>query len=285
MKNQLIISLVVMLLFAGACNRKEIEQLNQDKDSLRTVNLGKDSVINDMLYSFNEIQANLDIIKEKQSIISVTAKEEKRSEKNVDQINKDLQMINQLMEENNRTIAALRRKLKNSDAKISEMEKMLDRTLKQLEEKNMEIAELQQELISLNIKIEVLTASIDTLKQVSKEKDMVIDKKTRELNTAYYAIGTNKELKENNIVTKDGGFIGLGKTEKLSKDFNMDYFTKIDIREIKVIPLMCKKQKIVTTHATGSYKVHKKDDMFESIEILDPAAFWKASKYLVVVVD
>ncbi|MBN1181833.1 MAG: hypothetical protein JXB49_06070 [Bacteroidales bacterium] len=285
MNKHLIYYLLTFFLVFTACNQKEIDQLNLDKQSLAEENAKRDSVINDMLYSFNEIQANLQVIKDKQSIISVNANEEVRSDNTVDQINSDLQMINDLMDENNKTIASLRRKLKNSNAKIDELEKMLDMTLKQLEEKDVEISQLKQELISLNIKIEVLSASIDTLKQEGAAKDAVIEEKTTELNTAYYAMGTKKELLENNIITKEGGFAGLGKSQKLSQDFNAGYFTKIDIRKKVQITIGAKKYTIVTSHPSTSYKVNMKDDIAENIEITDPAAFWKASKYLVIIID
>lgn len=284
-KKTLFITAIALLLVVFSCNQKEIDQLTLDKQNLEKEKHEKDSVINDMIYSINEIQANLDIIKDKQSIITVNAGDNERTESTVDEINSDLQLINELMEENNKTINELRRKLKNSNSKITELEKMLDRTLQQLEEKNVEIAQLKQDLIALNIKIEYMSASMDTLKREGEAKDAVIEEKTVELNTAYYAMGTKKELIENNIITKDGGFIGIGKTEKLNKDFNVDYFTKIDIRETKAISLGSKKMKIVTTHPSSSYKVISKDDIYESIEILDPNAFWKASKYLVILLD
>ena len=44
-------------------------------------------------------------------------------------------------------------------------------------------------------------------------------------------ISSVKELKENNVITKEGGIIGLGKTTKLSSDFNKEYFTKINIEK------------------------------------------------------
>ena len=42
-----------------------------------------------------------------------------------------------------------------------------------------------------------------------------VEVKTEKLNTAFYAIGTAKELKEKGVTTKEGGFIGLGKSTKV----------------------------------------------------------------------
>ncbi|MDB4534467.1 hypothetical protein N9242_06290, partial [Vicingaceae bacterium] len=106
-----------------------------------------------------------------------------------------------------------------------------------------------------------------------------------ELNTAYYCYGSAKELEGQGVVSKKGGFIGIGKTAKLSDDFNKEYFTKVDISIINHIDLMSKKVKIVTNHPSDSYKIEGEDGSAEKLVILDSEAFWSASKYLVMVVE
>ena len=125
---------------------------------------------------------------------------------------------------------------------------------------------------------------MDELTATLNEKDEVIAEKDDELNTAFYVIGTSKELKEQGIITKTGGFIGLGKLMKLKEDFNKDYFTQIDILKIKEITLGNKKVEILTTHSKSSYKL-KGDKTIEKLEITNPKDFWSVSKYLVMVVE
>ena len=104
------------------------------------------------------------------------------------------------------------------------------------------------------------------------------------MNTAFYAFGTKKELAEKNVIEKEGGVLGIGKTIKMKKDFNRDYFMKIDIREFNQLPLNTKKAKIVTTHPAGSYHLTGTKTV-ESLIIDNPEDFWKASKYLLIVVE
>ena len=68
-----------------------------------------------------------------------------------------------------------------------------------------------------------------TLKQTNEAKEKVITQKVDELNTAYYTLGTEKELIANKVMTKSGGFIGIGRNKKVQQDFNREYFKKIDI--------------------------------------------------------
>ncbi|HCT70119.1 MAG TPA: hypothetical protein DF409_02750, partial [Bacteroidales bacterium] len=68
-----------------------------------------------------------------------------------------------------------------------------------------------------------------------------ISEQTEELNTAYYVIGTKKELRDQNIITMEGGFAGIGRNKKMKEDFNQDYFTRVDITQLKSIPVLRKK--------------------------------------------
>ena len=90
-------------------------------------------------------------------------------------------------------------------------------------------------------------------------------------------------MQEKHIITKDGGFIGIGKTAVLNEDFNASEFKKIDITKVTNIPVTGKKISLVTSHPSNSYKVEGVETV-EGITILDPAEFWKSSKYLVITV-
>ena len=127
--------------------------------------------------------------------------------------------------------------------------------------------------------------SIDTLKKEGQSHRAKISQQTEALNTAYYIVGGSKYLREQGIIAKEGGFIGLGKASKLSQTFDTDKFTKIDITKTTSIPLPGKKTKVITTHPEGSYKLEGPEKKPETLTITDPDKFWKASKYLVIVTD
>ena len=147
----------------------------------------------------------------------------------------------------------------------------------QMQEKDQEITDLKNQLERLNIEVAEITAKYE-------EKSEESNKKTEELNTAYFAIGTSKELKEKGVLTKEGGFIGLGKTKKLSADFNKSYFTKGDITQSKTFPINAKKAKLITTHPNSSYKIEgvKRAD---KLVIINAQEFWSASKYMVLIIE
>lgn len=281
-----LITLTALLSSCGMKVKNENENLKAKVDSLNDLSTMKDSAITYFITSMNAIERNLEVIKEKESIITLNAKsgDVEHNQSQQDKINEDIQLIYNLLQKNKETVDNMHQQFKNANIKIKEFEQTIARLTNEIQEKNMEIDQLKDNLIAMNIQIETLTTQTENLMAEKEQKEEIIENQTNELNTAYYVFGTEKELKENEIITKEGGFIGLGKIEKLKDNFNKDYFTKIDIREKTSIGLYCKKARLVTTHPTGSYTFTGEENV-DTLEITKPEEFWKASKYLVIVID
>jgi chromosome segregation ATPase len=275
----------VFLLFV-ACNNKEVEKLKLENQQLLTLTNSKDSIINDFFGSFDQIEGNLSQIKAKEGVITQSAgKNNELSQDARQKINDDIQSINDLMEKNKQAIASLKKKLKSSNLQIKKLEEMLARYEEQLKNKDVEIDQLKKQLLNLNFTVETLNASVDTLKHTNRVKDETISKNIDEMNTAWYAIGTNKELTENKVISKSGGFIGIGRSQKVEQDFNADYFKKIDITKLTSININAKKAKLLSSHPSTSYKFEGTDKKVDKLLITNPKEFWKVSKYLVIVTD
>jgi peptidoglycan hydrolase CwlO-like protein len=283
---------LLMIPFLISCNQQKVKTLEERNDSLVQAAYEKDQSLNEFLQAFNDIQGNLDSIKAKEMIIS--EKTENKSElkkKAKDQINDDINSIYDLLLDTREKLDDVRKKLGKSNYQVKEMEKMLASLSKQLEEKDQQIEDLRVELEKMNIKVTNLTEDVTRLSKESKEKSSVIEdqnqmlkEKADALNTAYYVIGTKKDLKENNIITSEGGFIGIGSSEVLKDDFNESHFTRIDIRNTNVIAIPGKKIEIVTTHPSESYTIDGEGDE-RKLVINNTGEFWKSSRYLVIIVQ
>ena len=156
-----------------------------------------------------------------------------------------------------------------------------------ISEKDKEIVQLVSQLKTLNIEVQDLYSSVSDLRLETLEQGKIIETQVEELNTAYYIIGDEKALREKEIITKEGGFIGIGSTTKLNRDFDEDGFTQIDIRKKMVFDLDAKKLKLITSHPSDSYLLRRNDETkrFYSFEIIDPEAFWKNSNYMVLTIE
>ncbi|MCO6500648.1 MAG: hypothetical protein J5I47_09755 [Vicingus serpentipes] len=272
--------MLTLLLFSCTAELEEkIAQLEKEKLEANSNLEGKEELIVDFINSMNEIEANLSSIKEKENVVTTRFDEGnvEMDDNMKDQIINDINLINDLLQDNKNKMAALNKKLKSSNVKIAQLEKMIEGLAKRIQEKDAEIASLQNQLAAANQQLKVLFEEYNNrLEELGDKED--------KLNTAFYCYGSSKELIENGIITKQGGFIGIGKTEKLSADFNKEYFTQVDISTVTEIPLMSEKVKVVTNHPTSSYKIEGGEKEAKKLVILKSEDFWGASKYLVVVV-
>lgn len=288
MKNILLYSLLLVSLIISSCQNTETESserqdsINKEIVMLKGTISEKEKMIEEYIKTFNEIHDNLDSIKNKQNIITEKSKSGASLQ---DEISMDIQQINSYLLENNKKMNYLNNLIKSKNSSIKDANstnenllKMNDRLKFEMELRDMELGDLRNYLTKLNLKIEDLNASLN-------EKTKENTQKTAELNTAYYAIGTAKELRSKGIITKEGGFIGLGKSYKMNDDFKKSSFNFLNITNTKKLDINSKHFKIVTTHPEGTYKVNGTKNYTESIEILYPKDFWGASKYLVIILD
>lgn len=269
-----------------SCNQDKIDQLTSENEELKGITSEKEQSINELLASFNEIQSNLNEIKRSEGIIEVnTSGTGEGTEDISESIQKDIELINRLMQKNEELIGELNQKLSDSGIKMEEFRKMISNLNEQISLKNNEIAALNSELKQKKIKIGQLYFSVDSLTYTNRLKDAQLEEKIDKLNEAFYAYGTYKELKEKNVLTKEGGFLGLGKNEELKDNFNKEYFSRIDIRKQKSFLIYANKVELITNHPTGSYELRGEDGKVDSLVITNTDDFWRASKYLVIVVD
>jgi hypothetical protein len=277
----LIIGVVLYSLYSSE-HKKLMTIMEDQKVSLTDKITERDSVINEWISTFSEIEKNLVMIKEKEKIITISSNDVEFSKDQRDRILEDIKYINSLLELNKKKIASLNAQLKKSGGTIKALQVKITELEASMKLSETEISDLKTTLADKNFKIEQLNAEMTDMQVTIEKKDAEIVNKTAELNKAYYAYGTFKELKAQGIVTKEGGFIGLGKKISLIENFPDSAFTLINITETKTIPVNAKDARLITEHPAGSYEFIRKNNLVESVEIKDPAQFWKISKYAVV---
>lgn len=285
-----LIFIAMLPLIFVACENKEqtarINQLQEEQEMMVSETRTKDSLINDFMQTLNEIESNLSEIKSKEKLISKeTASGTELSRSARQRVNEDIKLINELMAENKEMIASLNQKLKRSNVRIAEFERMVEATNQQLAIRDLEIDSLKTELSTLNFTIAVLNDTISQIVNRNMALSGEVNERTNELNTAYYVVGERKELLDHNIISKQGGVLGIGRTQKVAGDVDLNEFTKVDIRNLKTIPLDAKKATIMSVHPAGSYELVGSDKRVNELVIKDPELFWQKSRMLVISTD
>lgn len=290
----LIVSIAAVIVSATSCTDKEKEaQLQTSIDSLKTEIQNRDLQVTEYFALVSDIESNINEIKQREKMISIESEknlpEDKNSKK---QIVDDLKAINVLLEENKTNMEELNKKLQGSYYQTGKFKKMAEELESRITTQAAEIESLNMKVGELVAKNETLNTRVDSLFNINTNNTEVIAKKEaniqtldEQLHTAYYTLGTSSELVEKQIISKEGGFIGIGKVDQLNPLINKNELLSVDIRQLSSIPVNSKKVELVTNHPTGSYEIvlNEEAKQVDKLVILDPDKFWESSKVLVMV--
>ena len=251
---------------------KEMIELRNQVEQLKLENRMKDSVLNESLAFFNEIQENLAKISVKQDQIRIRSTNPEISNDDKEWVLQEIQNINFLREENARKVRSLQKQAKNDALKITELQATIDRLVLQIQSQDERIESLQNQLADLDMEYSEL------FDQYQEQVELALDV-MKELNQVHYAYGTQEELIANKVLVKEGGFIGIGKKTTIADDMNQEYFQHLDKTKTKHITIIGEKPQIITDHPASSYEWQG-----NKLVIKDANSFWRISNYLVVTV-
>ncbi len=273
------ISLAAVVICIAACNNNDqqarLKALAEKDSTIAAESQHKDSVISGYITSMNEVQDNLDSIEAHEHILSLKKSEELKSEDVVDQV----KSIDGLILANNKKIYGLEYRLKNEKQENTQLEKMLGRLIVALAVKDAEISDLQIQLSASNgLLTEMSKQFSDSIAMIHKKRDEISALENR-MNTVYYAIGTEKELKDKGIIDNKGGILGIGNVAEINPNSENKNYTKGDAAVLNGIALNGKFKKLITPQENKSYRISKNSD---SLVITNQPLFWGKSKYLVV---
>nr|WP_294725841.1 hypothetical protein [Prevotella sp.] len=270
------------LLMTGCKDGKNAPGLAsvQQTDSLNDVIAQKDSEINEMMGTLNDIEEGFRLINEAENRVALLKNGEGTNKKQ--NLKENIQFIAERMKQNRELIAKLQKQLESSTLKGGQLKKTIENLTTQLEEKDKQLLALREELDKKDIHISELdetignlNTNVNNLTADNQQKAETISSQDKQLNTAWYVFGTKKELKGQRIL--EGGKVMNG-------NFNKNYFTKVDIRNTTEIKLYSKSAKLLTAHPASSYSLVRDASQQYVLRISNPQIFWSTSKYLVILV-
>ena len=275
-------ALGVVALLASCVSRQVAVEAESRSDSLELVVSAKDSLINAVFADINAISENLALIKSRENLITV-AGESEGGRRPVEEIDNDIKAIDRLLRENRAKIESLQRsaaQLRKANLRIDGLEKMIADMNRQLAEKKAEVEQLRESLVRMGDEVKSLTEEVAVrsaeVENLSGEKVEL----QNQLNTVYYIVVAEKELRDAQIINKQGF---IGRTLTVGRNSNFDSFTMADSRLLSEVPVGQKKATLVTSHPEGSYElVTDANKVVEKLIITDPVRFWESSKILII---
>lgn len=286
----IIFALTITLVILTSCGKQsaDYKALKAQNDSLLNEKIKLQEEVDGYFTAMNQIEENIEKIKSTENIISLQPAGQELSDDVRTKINEDMAYLSEMIKTNNEELERLKSKLKRSGFKSTELERTIKRLTQSLQEESAKIVTMHAQLAErdsliaqLDSTVTELGKNVEVLSTDVKVKETVIKEQDEAIHTAWYVFGTRKELKEQKIITSDGLFAGQ---KVLQRDFNKNYFVRIDARNTKSIPLFSTRAKILTNHPKSSYTLEKENGNFVLL-IVNPSDFWSISKYLVMEVD
>ncbi len=287
MKKIVFAPLAALIVATGCTSKEKLEKAEQQSAELNT-ELQATLATQDSLFALiNEISEGMNQIKDMEHIIA-TPGLNGDTQSGRAELRNDMASIRQALQQRRERLAQLEEKLKKNNGKNATLMKTIENLKQQISSQESEIAQLNSKLSAAGVEIASLGAKVDSLSStvtaVTTEREEARQEATQltdELNTCYFAIGTKKELQDNQIIQT--GF--LRKTKIMEGDFEKNYFTRADKRTLVSIPLHSKKAAVMTKQPKDTYEIVEGDQGQKILKILDPARFWELSNFLVVKVD
>lgn len=266
-------------------NEERIAQMQELNDQLNNGVSQRDSVINELVTTLNDIEKDLSTMREKENMLAVQSEDPEFTEDMRKRILSDIQKLNTLLDDNKQKVKSLNRQLKNSGVKMAALEERIGMLEESVAERDSSINALKMELVDRDFMMAELNVTIDSLSTEVDKRENVITEKEAELNKAYLVSGSFDELKEKGVLTKEGGFLGLGKSKAIPGNLPEKYFSEVNIKETNKIEVNAKKAEIISEHPQDSYEIVSNDSLIAYIEIKKPEEFWKITRYAVVETD
>ncbi|MDE5849408.1 MAG: hypothetical protein K2H38_04650 [Muribaculaceae bacterium] len=274
------------LMLAACSGEKGIT--TADSLQMVTVQYEQASSFNDsLLLLMGDIYDGLDSINMQEGLLYSMDKGGEKFDRRAE-VRQNLQNIKDRLQQNRELLSQMQAKLDKTGGENSVLKKTIADLQARIDRQEAKIAELNTQLEAANAEIvqlnEQVTKGQEDLKAETEAREQAQAEATAAENNAnrvYYAIGTNKELKQNGLLEKKF----LGSTKVLKGDFNENYFTAADKRNLSVINTGGKKVKIWSNVPKGSYEIIDNDNGTQSIKILNSQEFWQLTPYLIIQIN
>ncbi len=289
MKTQLALVALCIVLVIGCSNKeeelqKQVAKLQGEQSTLQQSITDRDKYFEDVMKSVNEVYADLEKARSKEAqLVERTGGPEGPAQiTNTDTRQKLLQNISDIgagLKENRKKISDLQGRMKSFRGEIAGLKKLVENLKQSLQEREQSIAQLET-------KVQGLESTVAENVKTISEKESVIDRQKRMISTAFYVVGTRKELEEKGIITNEGGFPwGLfGSTTILASGVDQSLFTPISKTDDKTISVQGTIKEILPHRSEEFFTTAHPEESQSALTIVQPDKFWQ-DNYLVVVVD
>lgn len=289
MKGLTLVAVLSTVLVFGCTNneeqlKKQISEIQTERTNLQQSIAERDAYFDDVMHGINDVYADLEQARSKEALVKqhTGVTEGPAHFTNADARQKLMQNISDIgnaLKESRKRIADLQSKVKSVNGKMAGLTALIDNLKVSLQEREASIAQLE-------LRVSGLEGTILEKTKVITEKEGTIEQQQKEMNTAFYVVGTRDELKKKGIINDEGGFLWglLGSTTIMASGVDGSQFMPIDKTKDQKLQVSGKIDEILPRRSPDLFATVHQETGSSELTIVSPEKFWQ-EKYLVIVVD
>lgn len=288
-KNIILLCLLCAISLIVSCggNTDKILSVENERDSLLSVNSQQQMLLDNMTSTMAEISMCLDSIAIQEQMIIIRGVDELGNPLNKKNFKTKLRSLSEIIKNQKEKIASIEATMKADKTAMGQLKNIISYLNASLEQKELEIQKLRSEIDRKNLDISQLRTHVMNLKDSvvivqieSEEQKVQIAKQDVSLNEVYYIIGTKDQLINAGVVSKSGLMIKKTKVNFASIDKSV--LTKADRRSLKDININGRSPKILSEVPKGSYSLDNGGNS-SVLTINDSETFWSANNKILVI--
>ncbi|MBQ8713569.1 MAG: hypothetical protein IJ551_12230 [Prevotella sp.] len=260
----------------------ETEKAKSARDSVENVNMQQQVLLDDLTATLAEVSAGLDSIAATQGMLRRGGEDKGLTRR---QMMENLNALKQMMAENRQKLDRMEGLLAQRDDKLGRLSALVAHLSRELDEREATIDRLTKVVGDQKNTIEDLEAVVERNEMVIGEMEEenvqqreLLTKQDAELNSAYYVVGSSKELRDKGLLK--GGFLKKDRVDFSKVDKRL--FTKIDRRLVADITIAARSARVLSGQPEDSYKIYEKDKNSCLLKITDREKFWNVSNVLII---
>lgn len=270
-------------------SRQQIDRLQHERDSLLSLADSTSRQLNQVTDYFDSIAMYIDSISLQESLMLVSIDPETNRRYTKAEMRQRLETLANTIARQRERIRLLTDSLNATNInrdKLESLSSMVVYLSNQLDQKEATVKQLMAELNTKNNTILNLTTSYNRVQSqladanaMNEVLSTAVVEQSDMINETYLLVGDKKYLQSLGVMSK-GGF--LKKSKFNAGDIDLSKCQRVDMRQLRELPLNSKNPKILTAVPSGCYHWATGGSGTKTLVIDNPTSFWSLSNVLVI---